>query len=525
MSTEFLANPPSNFSVDKALADELLKLNFKDRNELEEEVHGVRSGAVEETPELLERSLAEFDAELNTRKEADPSLDFLRNVIRISSLDETAADTAKTQCYLNDPDIRLRFLRCECFDVKKAVTRIVNFLEFMTILWGDFPADRPVRLSDFNSKEETALLNSRCQYLPFRDRSGRRVLVSVGGCNYDMDPTLRFKIFMYMHWIVSEDVETQRKGSVSIAWIFNEDDKKSLIQLAPKFPKELKLYSNMHFLSMPIRQCSFQMYFLEDTIFYRLLAAKYVFNLNPEHRKNFKYHFGTQTELEYKLAGFGIPTDLLPISCTGKVKTANQSSFVNVQRAKLFKQNNGGCDDIVECPKSEDVVFKKGPGYRNNPGNLYFRDLIELAGEDHKKADKEEKFEITLRIVEKIEAIGGRFLEWSKQRKMWIVNKDLKKVRSKVASCIKQYNRQRLESQQLNSAIADAAEVAPAESSQNGELGSVKHDLFQQSSRDAKRQKIVDFCQNPSSPEDMFGDAENACFGMRFFPTNEQPTH
>jgi hypothetical protein len=164
----------------------------------------------------------------------------------------------------------------------------------MTLLWGDFPADRPVRLSDFNSKEETALLNSRCQYLPFRDRSGRRVLVSVGVCNYNMDPRLRFKIFMYMHWIVSEDVETQKKGSVGIAWIFDEDDQ-SLIKLAPKFPKELKQYSNFHFNSMPIRQCSFQMYFLNDTITYRLLAAKYVFNLDSEHRKTFKYHFGTSS--------------------------------------------------------------------------------------------------------------------------------------------------------------------------------------------------------------------------------------
>lgn len=173
----------------------------------------------------------------------------------------------------------------------------------------------------------------------------------------------------------------------------------------------------------------------------------------------------------------------------------------------------------MECPKSADVVFKKGPGYRNNPGNLYFRDLIELAGEDHKKADKEEKFEITLRIVEKIDAIGGRFLEWSKQRKMWIVNKDLKKVRSKVASCVKQYNRQRLESEQLNAVLADAAEVAPAESSQNDEAGSLKHDLFLLSLRDAKRQKILDSGES-LSPETVFGNAENACFGKCFFPTN-----
>jgi len=214
-----LPDPPSAFSIDDTLSNELLKLSFNDRNEIDEEIHGVRCRAAYETPELIERSLAEFDSQLNRRKESDPMLKVLRNVTRISPGSEVST---KSGCYLNGPDLRLRFLRCERFVVVKAVQRFIDFFEFMSELFGDFVAERDVRHSDFNKEEETALMNSRNQYMPYRDRSGRRVLVGVGNCNFHLDIKLRFKILMYLFWIASEDVETQKKGVVIICWAFDE---------------------------------------------------------------------------------------------------------------------------------------------------------------------------------------------------------------------------------------------------------------------------------------------------------------
>lgn len=43
--------------VDSLLSEELRQLDFKTRDEIQEEVHGVRSLARQETPELIERSL------------------------------------------------------------------------------------------------------------------------------------------------------------------------------------------------------------------------------------------------------------------------------------------------------------------------------------------------------------------------------------------------------------------------------------------------------------------------------------
>ena len=86
-----LPNPPNDFTVEKSLSTELLKLSFEERLAIQEEIHGVRCGATEETTELLHQSLLEFDEKVNARKEAslaNPEEDdrnlckFLQNVCR-----------------------------------------------------------------------------------------------------------------------------------------------------------------------------------------------------------------------------------------------------------------------------------------------------------------------------------------------------------------------------------------------------------------------------------------------------------
>ena len=296
--SSILADPPSHFTVEKSLSEELLKLSFKDRSAIEEEIHGVSCGAAEETPELLERSLLEFDSELIARKESDPKKYLLRNVISISSF-----ETNGSNCYLNNPEVRLRFLRCECFVVKKAVERFVNFLVFTSELFGDFVAERPIQVSDFNTKkEELALRNSRHQYLPFRDRSGRRVLVGVGACGYDLGVVLQYKLTLYLHWVVSEDVETQQKGFVMIAWPFSEgeDGKTSWEKsIRPGMKNKLRIYHEKIHKSMPVRLTSIQQCY-KDTPFNRALSVLYFFGLDSHCRSIYKVHYGTLLRLLFR---------------------------------------------------------------------------------------------------------------------------------------------------------------------------------------------------------------------------------
>jgi len=255
-SSDKIPDPPSHFSLDDSLAKELLKLSFNEREAMQEEIHGVRCLSPEETPEMIERSLMEFDTilmekkselqfqlqlQLDTEENNDGStrsVNVLRNaksLFRVSDFKSAASQLPSEQressaddCYLNDPDVRLRFLRCDCFHPQKAVRRMVNFLELTGALFGEYVTERPIRITDFNTrKEEVALQNSRNQYLPFRDRSGRRVFVGVGSCGFNLDCRLRSKIMTFLHWMASEEVETQQKGVVIVAWPSDENSSDS----------------------------------------------------------------------------------------------------------------------------------------------------------------------------------------------------------------------------------------------------------------------------------------------------------
>ena len=170
-------------------------------------------------------------------------------------------------------------------------------------------------------------------------------------------------------------------------------------------------------------------------------------------------HFlGEEIELRYKLTNFGIPEALMPMTTTGKVKTDYQSNWVTILKAieEQKKQRKQAIDgqscqqrEIVECPSSHDVVFRKGrPLYKRNPGNMYYRELIAAASFQHSEAARSGKYAITWNIVQEIESNGGRFLEWSSigsgSGGMWVVMTDRKAIRDKIASALKQFNRDNL---------------------------------------------------------------------------------
>ncbi len=148
------------------------------------------------------------------------------------------------------------------------------------------------------------------------------------------------------------------------------------------------------------------------------------------------------------------------MTTTGKVKTDFQSSWVSMLKVKEEQKKKreqqhlapGNSEaphqllEIVECPSSNDVVFRKGrPLYKRNPGNMQYRELIAAASYQHSEAGRSGKYTITWKIVQQIEDKGGRFLEWTPldhgSGGMWVAMTDRKAIREKVASALKQFNR------------------------------------------------------------------------------------
>ena len=162
-------------SFDDLLSRELLKLSLQDRNAINEEIHGVRCLALPETPLLLETGLKEFEEALQRMPSS-------QNVAAYEICRKRCLADSEYRTYaIHDDEFRLRFLRCELFDATKAAIRYTNYLNFVHEMWGPIALQRPIRLSDFTKSEMKLFRKGEFQILPFRDQSGRRVIVCLGG--------------------------------------------------------------------------------------------------------------------------------------------------------------------------------------------------------------------------------------------------------------------------------------------------------------------------------------------------------
>ncbi len=161
-------------AFDDLLSREMMQLSLQARNDIQEEIHGVKCIAPVETPELLERSLVQLEAQLNMITESSTSIPAPN--IPIDSL--MLARNMGDQSYTNSRDFKLLCLRCELFDVRKAVLRLCEHVHMIRSLFGEKCLLREPSLhKDFTKAELQLIRKGYFQFLPFRDRSGRRIFV------------------------------------------------------------------------------------------------------------------------------------------------------------------------------------------------------------------------------------------------------------------------------------------------------------------------------------------------------------
>ncbi len=155
-------------SINQRLSKSLLQLKFEDRNVIGEEIHGVRSLDREETSKLIDESLHRMDFELD-------------NIISSNQNCQHAFETARClpNTFVNDRDFRLKFLRAELFDPVKAADRMIVYMDYLLHLFGERALEEPLNRSFLNNEETAALREGYMQVLPFRDRSGRRIVVGL----------------------------------------------------------------------------------------------------------------------------------------------------------------------------------------------------------------------------------------------------------------------------------------------------------------------------------------------------------
>jgi hypothetical protein len=206
--------------------------------------------------------------------------------------------------------------------------------------------------------------------------------------------------------------------------------------------------------------------------------------------------------LLYFLAG--IPIELIPSTDSGNIKSVNfkrwiklrthleqeeQTHMINNNKSTPASDNNvGKCDSevvshtltpqsglhnylantkgniIVECPSSNDVIFRMGESMNFHLGNIHFQSLIESRIHEHSidvNTTQLRKAEIGIEIMnevlkpeEKNNGCGGgggesgRFLTWDRKKKWWLVIHSEDKIRLKIYHAFLGFKKNMLKEQQ-----------------------------------------------------------------------------
>jgi hypothetical protein len=146
--------------TDSLVAKQMAKLSREDREKVYFDLHGV-SEQVEETPELIRKSLSELDKELE----------------QLSNKEAYDAAVSLNAEYVTNEKFRLQWLRADSFDAKAAALRLARHFQAKLELFGRDKLGRDIVQDDLGESDMQALYCGRSQTLPFRDRAGRAIAV------------------------------------------------------------------------------------------------------------------------------------------------------------------------------------------------------------------------------------------------------------------------------------------------------------------------------------------------------------
>ncbi|KAL3923130.1 MAG: hypothetical protein SGILL_001833 [Bacillariaceae sp.] len=398
-----------------------------------------------ETPELLQTSLLLMDQELYTlvgnrlqirRMQPQQSPPYEKEQRELKYYEAFAASLSSS-VYLQSTDLRLRYLRADLFDAKRAAARMVDHHRLLFKYFDMFILHRPLMFKDLGDLEQDALRQGVYQVLPSRDRAKRLILYHHGAFRGKAITNLqRIRVTHYFNQVLSEDVETQKNGLV---FIFSTDA--SVLQDVndPEYHQDWKDTVGAH----PLRWSAFHLC-LPPGPTYQLLKAFLLLTVgtSQERVRAKVYPDLISLETQYKLMSFGIPIQELPISCTGTVKLKNLHSWIQSRMAiDEARQQGFDTSSLILHPGTRDVLFSKG-GNARNQGNLEFHQLMEARILTYNgTSSRKEKREIRDGIISTVCSRSGRFLEMTQTGVYWVEILDMETLHSKVTSALNDFTR------------------------------------------------------------------------------------
>jgi hypothetical protein len=112
-------------------------------------------------------------------------------------------------------------------------------------------------------------------------------------------------------------------------------------------------------------------------------------------------------EAFYKLMGYGIPRNILPVEDNGCPKTPFLKEWIQ-RRVQIESELSLEKKTVV--PRSSDILLGRGKKVQNFSGNINFRKMLETNRPIYDSSSKFEKSVLIETILKNIKETGGRFL-------------------------------------------------------------------------------------------------------------------
>jgi len=252
-----------------------------------------------ETSDLISTSLEKLDEELQ----------------RIPNVEKVAWNMAIERCpELINNDFKLKFLRCEIFDVSLAAKRIVKYWEKRFELFTETNAFKPLKLGEdgaFTNEHDDEGLKSKLIRIPgTTDQTGRPIIFfdpSQGPHKGTYNIESYIRAFWYFLHAITEDTTAQQKGILFVGYPkntkFSQFDRKRSAMMIESIKG-----------SLPIRISAFHL--CHPPVFFEIVSPIIKLLMGQKLRKKIKIHSGSDEKVleklvkKYSIDKAALPSDL-----------------------------------------------------------------------------------------------------------------------------------------------------------------------------------------------------------------------
>jgi hypothetical protein len=410
--------------VDKALAEEVAKMNVTDREKANFDIHGLFQ-INNKKPDDVEERFAKFENEIQkilAQKKDKASTLTMKHVIE------------HYPSFVYDRKFRCIFLRSAKFDPKQAAKRIIKHFEVKKEIFGDGAIlGRDVKLSDLSKTDLSVLQSGSVQFVPnARDAGGRSIFIIRPTVLNELPEYVTHENVMrawYYVWMTTlKGEECNKNGIVVINYLVGSTGGKS------KLFQEFKKRQN----SLPVNIEAIHFCFNNSIIRPMMAAQKMV--MPKCQRARLRSHFvKDHEEALFKLQTYGIPVDEVLLPERNKSSTPfldwlktrqYQEEKRNLSLSYTIESDNTDVDNTEDeeeenddngiVPKMNDVLFGKKKTLKEHPGNQRCMALVQANYKKYEEASKFAKTDIAESIISTIHSqFNGRFIKWNKDESCW----------------------------------------------------------------------------------------------------------